>query len=233
MKEGEAEFLRQARLARRYGAAVIVMAFDEKGQADTYARKTEICRAPTSCSPASASRRRHHLRPEHLRHRHRHRGAQQLRRRLHRGGRLDSRQPAARADVGRRVERERSRSAATTRCARRSTRCSCTTRSRPACRWASSMPAARRLRRPRPGAAREGRGRGAQPPPGRRRSAGRVRADGEGSRRRRQAQGSRLARVAGRAAPEHALVKGITEFVVEDTEECRARSKPKASRRCR
>ena len=44
MKEGEDEFLRQARLARRYGAAVIVMAFDEKGQADTFARKTEICR---------------------------------------------------------------------------------------------------------------------------------------------------------------------------------------------
>ncbi|TXH78558.1 methionine synthase, partial [Thauera aminoaromatica] len=43
MKEGEAEFLRQARLARRYGAAVIVMAFDEKGQADTFRRKTEIC----------------------------------------------------------------------------------------------------------------------------------------------------------------------------------------------
>ncbi len=43
MKEGEAEFLRQARLCRQYGAAVIVMAFDEKGQADTYARKVEIC----------------------------------------------------------------------------------------------------------------------------------------------------------------------------------------------
>ncbi len=43
MKEGEAEFLRQARLARQYGAAVIVMAFDEAGQADTFARKTEIC----------------------------------------------------------------------------------------------------------------------------------------------------------------------------------------------
>ncbi|HRE86609.1 MAG TPA: methionine synthase [Accumulibacter sp.] len=43
MKEGEAGFLRQARLARRYGAAVVVMAFDESGQADTYARKTEIC----------------------------------------------------------------------------------------------------------------------------------------------------------------------------------------------
>ena len=43
MKEGEDEFRRQARLCRRYGAAVIVMAFDEKGQADTFARKTEIC----------------------------------------------------------------------------------------------------------------------------------------------------------------------------------------------
>jgi 5-methyltetrahydrofolate--homocysteine methyltransferase len=43
MKEGEAKFLEQAGLARRYGAAVIVMAFDEKGQADTYARKIEIC----------------------------------------------------------------------------------------------------------------------------------------------------------------------------------------------
>ncbi|WP_423709518.1 methionine synthase [Undibacterium sp. WLX3042] len=43
MKEGEAEFLRQANLCKRYGAAVIVMAFDEKGQADTYQRKIEIC----------------------------------------------------------------------------------------------------------------------------------------------------------------------------------------------
>ena len=43
MKEGEAEFLRQARLVRRYGAAAIVMAFDEQGQADTLARRVEIC----------------------------------------------------------------------------------------------------------------------------------------------------------------------------------------------
>ena len=42
MKEGEAEFLRQARLVRRYGAAVVVMAFDEVGQADTVERKVEI-----------------------------------------------------------------------------------------------------------------------------------------------------------------------------------------------
>ena len=44
MKEGEEEFLRQAKLCRWYGAAVIVMAFDEKGQADTFERKIEICK---------------------------------------------------------------------------------------------------------------------------------------------------------------------------------------------
>ncbi len=43
MKEGEAQFLHQAKLLRRYGAATVVMAFDEKGQADTYERKIEIC----------------------------------------------------------------------------------------------------------------------------------------------------------------------------------------------
>jgi 5-methyltetrahydrofolate--homocysteine methyltransferase len=43
LKEGEAEFVRQARQIRRYGAAVIVMAFDEQGQADTTDRKVEIC----------------------------------------------------------------------------------------------------------------------------------------------------------------------------------------------
>ena len=43
MKEGVDEFKRQAKLIKRYGAATVVMAFDEKGQADTYARKIEIC----------------------------------------------------------------------------------------------------------------------------------------------------------------------------------------------
>jgi len=43
LKEGEEAFLEQARLVKRYGAAVVVMAFDETGQADTFARKTEIC----------------------------------------------------------------------------------------------------------------------------------------------------------------------------------------------
>jgi 5-methyltetrahydrofolate--homocysteine methyltransferase len=44
LKEGEAQFIAHARLCRRYGAAVVVMAFDEDGQADTAQRKIEICR---------------------------------------------------------------------------------------------------------------------------------------------------------------------------------------------
>jgi len=43
LKEGEAEFRRQATLVRRYGAAAVVMAFDEQGQADSFERKTQIC----------------------------------------------------------------------------------------------------------------------------------------------------------------------------------------------
>src|SRR6201747_880184 len=44
MKEGEAEFIKHARIVRRYGAAVVVMAFDEQGQADTVERKIAICK---------------------------------------------------------------------------------------------------------------------------------------------------------------------------------------------
>jgi 5-methyltetrahydrofolate--homocysteine methyltransferase len=43
LKEGEEKFVRQAKLVRRYGAAVVVMAFDERGQADTFERKIEVC----------------------------------------------------------------------------------------------------------------------------------------------------------------------------------------------
>ena len=44
LKGGEEEFIRQAKLVKRYGAAVIVMAFDENGQADTYQRRIDICK---------------------------------------------------------------------------------------------------------------------------------------------------------------------------------------------
>ncbi len=53
LKEGEAEFIRQAALVRRYGAAVVVMAFDEAGQADTVERKVAIC---TRCYEILTSR---------------------------------------------------------------------------------------------------------------------------------------------------------------------------------
>src|SRR5205814_7985702 len=43
LKEGEDKFKRQAKLVRRYGAAVVVMAFDERGQADSFERKIEVC----------------------------------------------------------------------------------------------------------------------------------------------------------------------------------------------
>lgn len=44
LKEGEAQFIHHAKLIKRYGAALIVMAFDEQGQADTYERRIEICK---------------------------------------------------------------------------------------------------------------------------------------------------------------------------------------------
>ena len=44
LKEGEERFLHQAKLVRRYGAAVVVMAFDERGQADSFERRTEVCK---------------------------------------------------------------------------------------------------------------------------------------------------------------------------------------------
>jgi 5-methyltetrahydrofolate--homocysteine methyltransferase len=44
LKEGEEKFLHQGKLVRQYGAAVVVMAFDERGQADSYERRTEVCK---------------------------------------------------------------------------------------------------------------------------------------------------------------------------------------------
>lgn len=59
MKEGVEAFIHHAKLLRRYGAAVVVMAFDEQGQADTRERKIEICRRAYKFSPKRwASRRK-------------------------------------------------------------------------------------------------------------------------------------------------------------------------------
>ena len=75
--------------------------------------------------------RGHHLRPQRLRRRDRHRGARDVRPGLHRGHPLDQGEPARRAGLRRHLQRSASPSAATTRCARRSTRSSSSTRSRP------------------------------------------------------------------------------------------------------
>ncbi len=86
MKEGEGPFLAAARKCRMYGAAAVVMAFDEQGQADTVRAQGRDLRP--RLRPARRRRlpgRRDHLRPQHLRRRDRDRGARQLRRRLHRG----------------------------------------------------------------------------------------------------------------------------------------------------
>ena len=86
LKEGEADFLHKARTVRRYGAAMIVMAFDEKGQADTVERKVEICERAYKLLTEQAGVDPSDIifDPEHPRHRDRARGAQRLREVLHR-----------------------------------------------------------------------------------------------------------------------------------------------------
>ena len=88
LKEGEDDFLAEgARSSSRYGAGVVVMAFDEQGQADT--DRAQGRDLPARLHAADRARRlrsvRHHLRPEHPRDRHRPRGAQRVRHQLHRG----------------------------------------------------------------------------------------------------------------------------------------------------
>ena len=106
MKAGEAEFLHQARLCLRYGAAVVVMAFDEQGQADTAARKVEICTRAYRLlvDKVGFPPRGYHIRPQHLRRGDWDRGARQLRRGLYRGDAADQRDPALRPHFRRGVE---------------------------------------------------------------------------------------------------------------------------------
>ena len=81
LKEGEGPFLDHAKKVRRYGAAVVVMAFDEQGQADTARAQIRDLQARLRAADREGRlpARGHHLRSQHLRRRHRHRGAQQLR----------------------------------------------------------------------------------------------------------------------------------------------------------
>jgi 5-methyltetrahydrofolate--homocysteine methyltransferase len=90
MKEGEAEFLRQAGLCRRYGAAVIVMAFDEQGQADTFERKTAICKRAYDLLTQRVGFAPDIIFDQHFRDRDQHR-RHQLRGGFYRGDALDTR----------------------------------------------------------------------------------------------------------------------------------------------
>ena len=117
LKEGEADFLEKARLIRRFGAGVVVMAFDETGQADTTERKIEICERAYKLlvERGRLPARGHHLRPEHPRDRHGNRRALGVRDQLHRGDEGDQ-APLSRACTSPAVSRTcPSRSAATTR----------------------------------------------------------------------------------------------------------------------
>ena len=237
LKEGEEAFLHHARLCRAYGAAVVVMAFDEQGQADTLdAQGRDLHpRLPAADRGGRLPARGHRLRPEHLRHRHRHRGARQLRRRLHRGDAADHRDPAARAHLRRRLQpllllpRQRAGARGDAR-------------GLPLPRHPRRHGHGHRQRRPARGlrldrarAARGLRGRGAEPP-----------AQGRGTRpsgcwrspsasRAPAAHEARERDLAWRDWPvekrlEHALVNGITEFIEADTEEARAGRRAAAAR---
>ena len=102
LKEGEESFCRAGQEVRRYGAAVVVMAFDEDGQADTASASSRSANAPTSILVDEVGFPPEDIifDPEHLRGRDRDRRTQQLRHRLYRGdpsiGRV-----AARACLGR------------------------------------------------------------------------------------------------------------------------------------
>ena len=144
LKEGEDEFKRQATLVRRYGAAAVVMAFDETGPGrHLRAQDPRSASAPTACWSDEVG-----FPPEDIIfdpnifaiatgiEEHDNYAVDFIE-----ATRWIKAEPAGRQGVGRRQQRELSASAATTRCARRSTRCSSTTRSRPAWTWASSTPA--------------------------------------------------------------------------------------------
>ena len=82
------------------------MAFDEEGQAAVASEKVRICQRVYKLLTEEVGfpGRRHHLRPEYTYRRHRHRGAQQLRGRLHRGDAADQSHLSRRTRLGRRVE---------------------------------------------------------------------------------------------------------------------------------
>ncbi len=229
MKEGEEAFLHHARLCRLYGAAVVVMAFDEEGQADSFERKVAIC------SRAYKLLTENGFPPEDIVfdpnvfavatgiEEHDGYGVAFIE------ATRTIRETLPHAHISGGVSNLSSRSAATSRCARRCTRCSSTMPSRPAWTWASStqgnsrstIPSTPTFARPARTWCSTGRAGGQEPD----RAAARDRR--ALSRHRRQGsegQGPVVARGHGGGAAVHALVNGITEFIDADTEEARQKA---------
>ena len=223
LKAGEKEFLEQARLCQRYGAAVVVMAFDEEGQADNLQRRKDICKRsydllvdklgfnpsdiifdPNIFAVATGIEEHNNYAVEFI----------EATRYIKRS--CPARWcPAAYPTC-------RFLSAATTRCARRFTRYSCTTRSRPVWIWASSMPASWRSTTNCPQTcARRWKTSSSiaddEAPSACWTWLRRYRDSGSGEVGRKTSAGvkSRAKRL------EHALVKGINTWIVEDAEEAR------------
>ena len=225
MKEGEAAFLEHAKKVLRYGAAVVVMAFDEQGQADTIERKVVDLRARLQAADREGrlSARGHHLRSQHLRRRHRHRGAQRLRARLHRGDAADQGEAAATCTSRAACRTCRSRSAATSRVrAGDALGVPLPRHPRRHGHGHRQRRAAHHLRRHRARAARAVRGRDPQPPRRRHRPAargGRPLQGRDGAKAKEKDLAWRDAPVQERLT--HALVHGITDYIEADTEEAR------------
>ena len=223
LKEGEEEFLRQARLVRRYGAAVVVMAFDEEGQAVTARPQGRHLppRLQAADREGRLSARGHHLRRQHPHRRHRHRGAQQLRRRVHRGGARAQAAFSRVQDVRRReqrlvlVPRQRRRPRGDER------RVPVPRDPRRAGHGDRQRRPARGLRRDPQGPARAGRGRAPQPPARRRRPAHRVCRVGQVDEEEGPRQGPRLARRAGRGAAQARADHRHVDYIDADVEEAR------------
>ena len=198
LKEGEEAFREQARTIMQYGAAVVVMAFDEQGQAASYEREDPHLRARLP-HPRRRSRlpaRRHHFRSEHPHRRHRHGGAQQLRGRLHQRHALDQGQPAARQGQRRRLEHLLQLPRQQRRARGHAHRVPLPRHRRRHGHGHRECRHARSVRGDRAGAEGAGRGRAAQSPSRCHRAPGRIRRDAEGGRQRRRRRREEDRRVA-------------------------------------
>ena len=224
LKEGEEAFVRQAQIVRRFGAAVVVMAFDETGQATTVDHRLVIAKRAYKILTEQVGFPPEDIifDPNILDDRHGHRGARRLRGQLHRGVPANQGRATRHQDLGRRVEPE-------LRVPHVATRARGDALGVPLSRDPGRARHGDRQRRPARGvratradAARGRRGSRAEPQPERDRAHARDRRDvrrRDGEARKTSSRGAKLP-LGGRLA--HALVNGITDFIDPDIAEALA-----------